>query len=44
MGTDMLVELAKREREAGILPEKDIDVFMKVGWLGLIDELYLESI
>ncbi len=43
MGTDMLVELAKREREAGILPEKDIDVFMKVGWLGLIDELYLES-
>ncbi len=44
MGADMLVELAKREREAGILPEKDIDVFMKVGWLGLIDELYLESI
>jgi hypothetical protein len=43
-GTDMLVELAKREREAGILPEKDVDVFMKVGWLGLIDELYLESI
>jgi hypothetical protein len=31
MGTDMLVELAKREREAGILPEKDVDVFMKVG-------------
>jgi hypothetical protein len=30
-GTDMLVELAKREREAGILPEKDVDVFMKVG-------------
>jgi ABC-type multidrug transport system ATPase subunit len=26
---DMLVELAKREREAGILPEKDVDVFMK---------------
>ncbi|CAK9224005.1 unnamed protein product [Sphagnum troendelagicum] len=26
---DMLVELAKREKEAGIWPEKDVDVFMK---------------
>jgi hypothetical protein len=25
----MLVELARREREAGIFPEKDVDVYMK---------------
>lgn len=26
----MLMELAKREKEAGIIPEGDVDVFMKV--------------
>lgn len=25
----MLVELARREREAGIFPEQDVDVYMK---------------
>ena len=29
MCADMLVELARREREAGIFPEKDVDVYMK---------------
>ena len=28
--SEMLVELAKRERQAGIFPEKDVDIFMKV--------------
>lgn len=27
---EMLVELAKREKQAGIFPEKDVDIFMKV--------------
>jgi hypothetical protein len=27
---EMLLELAKREKEAGIFPEKDVDVYMKV--------------
>ena len=27
--TDMLVELARREKEAGIFPEQDVDVYMK---------------
>jgi hypothetical protein len=29
----MLTELARGEKEAGILPEKDVDVFMKVGYI-----------
>jgi len=32
-GTEMLAELVRREKEAGILPEKDVDVFMKVGYI-----------
>lgn len=28
--TDLLSELAKREREAGIFPEAEVDLFMKV--------------
>jgi len=28
---EMLAELAKREKQAGIFPEKDVDVYMKVG-------------
>lgn len=27
---EMLAELAKREKQAGIFPEKDVDVYMKV--------------
>jgi hypothetical protein len=27
---EMLAELAKREKEAGIFPESDVDVYMKV--------------
>ena len=30
MRAEMLMELAKREKEAGIIPEGDVDVFMKV--------------
>jgi hypothetical protein len=26
----MLAELAKREKQAGIFPEKDVDIYMKV--------------
>lgn len=28
--TDMLLELARREKDAGIKPDEDIDIFMKV--------------
>jgi hypothetical protein len=28
--SEMLLELAKREKQAGIFPEKDVDVYMKV--------------
>lgn len=28
---DMLTELARREKEANIKPDPDIDIFMKVG-------------
>lgn len=31
MFAEMLAELAKREKQAGIFPEKDVDVYMKVG-------------
>jgi hypothetical protein len=31
LGAEMLAELAKREKQAGIFPEKDVDVYMKVG-------------
>jgi len=31
MCAEMLAELAKREKQAGIFPEKDVDVYMKVG-------------
>lgn len=31
MCVEMLAELAKREKEAGIFPESDVDVYMKVG-------------
>jgi len=27
---DLLTELARREKEAGIFPEADVDLFMKV--------------
>lgn len=27
---DLLTELAKREKDAGILPEAEVDLFMKV--------------
>jgi hypothetical protein len=27
--SEMLLELAKREKQAGIFPEKDVDVYMK---------------
>lgn len=27
----MLVELARREKNAGIKPDEDLDIFMKVG-------------
>lgn len=29
MCAEMLAELAKREKQAGIFPEKDVDVYMK---------------
>jgi hypothetical protein len=28
--SEMLLELAKREKQHGIFPEKDVDVYMKV--------------
>lgn len=30
ISAEMLAELAKREKQAGIFPEKDVDVYMKV--------------
>jgi len=30
MIVDLLTELARREKEAGIFPEADVDLFMKV--------------
>lgn len=29
---DMLSELTKREKEAGIRPEADVDIYLKVGF------------
>lgn len=35
--TEMLTELSRREKEAGIKPEADIDIFMKVRFgIGLL--------
>ena len=31
---DMLLELARREKNAGIKPDEDIDIFMKVSEMG----------
>jgi hypothetical protein len=30
--TELLSELARREKQAGIYPEADVDLFMKVGY------------
>jgi hypothetical protein len=34
--SDMLKELARREKEAGIFPDSDIDIFMKVKLCALL--------
>lgn len=34
--TDMLLELARREKIAGIKPDEDLDIFMKVRTLTVL--------
>jgi len=31
--TELLEEITRREKEAGIYPDADVDAFMKVSWL-----------
>jgi ABC-type multidrug transport system ATPase subunit len=41
---EMLMELAKREKEAGIFPEKDVDVYMKVSQSVILQHNFLHKI
>jgi hypothetical protein len=40
----MLMELAKREKEAGIFPEKDVDVYMKVSQSVKLQHMFFHKI
>jgi hypothetical protein len=39
--TDMLAELSRREKEANIKPDPDIDVYMKVGCISFVSKSLL---
>ena len=36
-GIELLTELARREKDAGILPEAEVDLFMKVHTTNLVN-------